>query len=370
MTYYKSGEDIYNEMTSTTDIDYDEGSLLYYVQKPVAEEISFLSLMLDESIKRMTVTDAYENGYIEDIEKKCADLGIYRKEATYATTELTLTGNSKAKLPSGSKIATKEGIVFVTNNQVIIDDSGMATVNATALNKGSKYNVEANTLINFVIQYQGIISVTNEIEVRDGYDEESDESLVQRYFEYVMSDETSGNVAHYKKWCKEIQGIGGANIYENTDENKQPKNGHVLCVLCDSNNRAIKDEEKLKEVADYIELRRPACSAVHVQSAIELTLSFSCDILYNPKTTSFETAKDTIFNCINDYLEKNAFNLTELDINKLESLAYSSDSIIMLKNFKVTINDKEYSVNDKVSVGADTVIVLSKEKSVINEIEV
>ena len=367
--YYKSGEEIYKEMTSNSDVDTDENSLMYYTQGGVAHEMSYITQMLDEAIKRMTVQDAYDNGYDKDVIAKCEDVCIYRKEATTATTFLEFTGQPKAKLPMGSKVATKNGMIFITSTDVVLDIDGNGSCNAVAADVGSKYNCGANKINNFCIKYQGFNTVTNPEEVKDGYDEESISDLMDRYYEYIRNDETSGNIAHYKKWCKDILGIGKANVYECTNELREHKEGHVLCVVSDSNNRAITDQNKLDEISNYIETKRPACAKVHVISAGEMMLSFSCEILYNNKIISLSDATELITDSIQSYLTDNAFELKSLDINKLESLAYSPDEIIKLRNFSVTIGDNTYGVNDVIDITDDMVIVLDKDNISITEIK-
>lgn len=367
--YYKSGDDFYKEMTSTMDVDTDSNSLIYYVQRGVADEMSYITLELDEAIKRMTVKDAYDNGYDKDVIAKCEDVGIHLKEATKATTVLNFTGQPKSKLPSGSKVATKNGMVFITNTDVILDEDGKGSCNATASDYGTNYNCAANKINNFCIKYQGFTSVTNPNEVKDGYDEESISSLLDRYYEYIQNDETSGNVSHYKKWCKDITGVGKANVYECTNELKQKVEGHVLCVVSDSNNRSITSQDKLDEIFNYIETKRPACAKVHVISANEIMLTFSCEILYNSKFISLTEAQDIIKDSIEYYLKNNAFELTSLDVNKLESLAYSSDEIIKLRNFSITLDGTTYTTKDTIDIGADTVIVLDNDNISITEIE-
>ena len=371
--YYKDTKTIYDQMTMKAKedgIDVDENSLMYYADYGVADAISYTRLLMDESIKRMTVNEAYDSNYIDDVIAKCNDVCIFQKEKTKATTRLKFTGRAKSKFPSGGKVVTKKGIIFVTNTDVILDDEGIGYCNATAEDYGKAYNTGANTLTNFVKKYDGILTVTNEEEVLNGYDDESIDSLVERYYEYIQTDETSGNVAHYKKWCKETNGIGNASIYECTNELKEEKEGHVLCVVCDSNNRAIKDQAVLDNLAKYIETKRPACAKVHVLSCNEIKISFSCEILFNSKTISLDDCTTLIKDYLNEYLKENAFELTSLDINKLESIAYAPDEIIKLKNFKVTIGDNTYTSSDVIDIGADTVIVLDEELSTVSEIEI
>ena len=46
-----------------------------------------------------------------------------------------------------------------------------------------------------------------------GEEEESDDSLRERYLGNMLKTAFGGNVAQYRQWAKEIAGIGGVQVY-------------------------------------------------------------------------------------------------------------------------------------------------------------
>ena len=182
MDFYKSEEEFYSEMAEKVKdvISTDKKSLFYNSNKPVSYELSNITILLDEIKKFMFAISSCDNGYSEFLTKHCSQLGVDRKIERFANGTLKVTGRENAILPTNTMVSTVDGIVFITQEELKIDSTGVGYVTIYAKEGGAKYNVEANSLTVFPTKYSGIISCTNEEEIKNGYDEEDDYSLLER----------------------------------------------------------------------------------------------------------------------------------------------------------------------------------------------
>lgn len=80
MTFYKSAEQFYDEMTSSEkEVDTSEYSLIYKSNMPVSMELSYMSMLMDEIEKKMYAKSALDSQYYDNLVKRCYDMGIERK---------------------------------------------------------------------------------------------------------------------------------------------------------------------------------------------------------------------------------------------------------------------------------------------------
>ena len=125
---------------------------------------------------------------------RAAEFGIDRKAAVKAVGTVTVKGNGTVE--SGAIFATDAGVQFQATQTVAID--GETEVPIEAITAGENGNVAAGTITKIPIAINGITAVTNDAETTDGYDEETDESLLNRLLLHVRNPITSGNANHYR----------------------------------------------------------------------------------------------------------------------------------------------------------------------------
>lgn len=134
--------------------------------------------------------------------------GIIAREATFATGSLTAQGNGTINV--GDLFQTEAGLQFeATETKEIVESGTFAIQCVTA---GANGNVPENSIVVIPVSIAGIASVTNESATTGGYDRETKESIIERYMEDVQQPITSNNKNHYKKWAKEVAGVGDAKI--------------------------------------------------------------------------------------------------------------------------------------------------------------
>ncbi|MBM6824781.1 baseplate J/gp47 family protein [Veillonella magna] len=204
----------------------------------------------------------------EYLTMRAAEAGVFRKEAVRAVGVVTVTGNGE--LPVGSRFATEAGVVFETIEHVVVRNT--ATVSVQAVIAGVGGNVMPGTITEIPASIPGISGVTNTLATANGYDEETDASLLARYLLHVRTPGTTGNATHYLEWALSVPGVGSAKIIP-------AWNGpNTVKVIVVDANRDAAPEELLTKVATYIESVRPIGARVTVVSARKKMIDISVKI--------------------------------------------------------------------------------------------
>lgn len=198
-----------------------------------------------------------DTAYGDFLTAKAKESGVIRKQATHAHGEVTVNGNGV--LPKGSQFATADGVLFETIEETIIN--GSTKVLIQAVDTGAIGNVGGNTITVIPMSIPGMQSVTNTTPTVDGFEEENDDALRERYFVHVRTPGTSGNKFHYYEWAMSVPGVGGAKIIPTWDGP-----GTVKVIIVNSEFKQA-TEELVKAVFDYIESVRPMGAVVTVKGA-------------------------------------------------------------------------------------------------------
>lgn len=177
---------------------------------------------------------------------RAAEFGIDRKPAVKAIGALTITGTKGIIVPQGSVFSTDNNVYFTTDAACTIADNGTVDVKITAQIAGTSGNVGANTIDKVPMSIPGVSKVINKDATHDGFEEETDESLLKRYLVHVRTPATSGNVMHYKEWALSVAGVGDVKVIPLWNGN-----GTVKVLVTDVNKNAA-SQELQKKVADYI----------------------------------------------------------------------------------------------------------------------
>ncbi len=169
---------------------------------------------------------------------RAAESGVIRRPAKKSVGTLEVTGTGT--IYAGSIFSTEAGTRFV------------ATSTTNIVNKGtSSGNVAANTITKIPLSIAGISTCNNPAATFDGYDEEDDETLRDRYLTKVRYPATSGNPREYVEWAMSIIGVGAARCIRCYNGP-----GTVKVIIVDSNFEEA-NAVLIQRVADYINEERP-----------------------------------------------------------------------------------------------------------------
>ncbi len=342
--FFKSAEDYYKEMTSTLkDVDISKKSLVYNSLMPCCYELSYQSMMLDEATKMVFASSALENKYSLYLERRCLEQGIKRKEATTATGTIKVVGKKKAKLPEKALISTKLGLSYITQQDVILDDNGVGYTTIIAEKEGGKYNADIGEINSMPVKYEGIFSIINEEKINNGYDQESDEDLYNRYLLKVRTPATSGNKYHYEQWAREVTGVGFAKCI--------PSPGHVKVIITDSNKRAA-NKELIQATYDHIDNIRPLLAGtLEVVTVKEITINITANVEIDSSVVLGDI-QNLFINEIQKYINDIVFKSKKISIAKLGGLLIGLNGVIDYSNLKINNSSKN------ITLGEDEIAVL------------
>lgn len=181
------------------------GSFIYDALAPVAEQIASFDTDLEAAKLEMDISNLTGDALAKRIYERT---GLERKGATKAVGSVSLTGTGT--INKGDLIETQAGTQFAVTETKTITTTGSVKIEAVIA--GSSGMVPANTITLFPVTLSGFTAVTNPLPTSDGFDAESDEDYLQRYYDYIRTPATSGNKAHYKSWAKSISGVGDAKV--------------------------------------------------------------------------------------------------------------------------------------------------------------
>lgn len=351
MAFFKSAETYYAEMTSTmNDVDISEHSLIYNSLMPCCYELSYQSLMLDEATKMVFAKTALDNGYSSYLELRCAEQGLTKKAVSTAAGTIKVTGVIGYTFPSGALVSTSLGISYTTDSALTLT-AEYGYVNITASGTGSSYNADIGDINTIPVKYEGISSVTNETAITDGYDEETDEELYDRYLIKVQTPVTSGNEYHYLNWSLSVDGCGGARITSLWNGN-----GTVKVTIINS-NKVGADAALINSVKAYIEANRPVGATVTVISAIEKAININATLTIDTNNYTLATVKASIITNITNYLKEIAFKQTYVSYAQIGSIILGTTGV------------KDYS-NLTINSGTSNITIANSEVAVIGSVVV
>lgn len=310
-------EQILSQLLSGISDEFDKsvGSFFYDVDKPISEQLCIISNRAEEILKNgfaLTATGIY-------LDSKVAEQGITRKAATPSIVYVTVTGSVGSVISIGDKVAS-DTLIFTVTESATLDETGTAIVSAKCDTPGKIGNVPIGAINRFPVTLPGLVSVINMSAAEDGFDEETDDELRERYFEKVSLPATSGSKYHYIMWAKEIGGVGDAKCIPLWNGN-----GTVKVIIINSDKEAA-SEELIAEVTQHIEESRPIGAAVTVESATPLVININVSLVLANGYTE-ETAVEKISESITKYFQKNAFTSTYISYAQIGGCILNCDAV-------------------------------------------
>jgi len=313
------------------------GSFFYDTQKPLAIELSRIYKKINTILKNAFARTATGKW----LDYKVAEQGLTRREATFSSGTVIITGDVGAQIQQGDKVMADRLTFTVTRTQTLTN--GQAEVSVVCDTPGLVGNVPVGAINTFPVTLSGLISVTNPAAMTGGYDEESDDSLRQRYFEKVSAPATSGNKHHYRLWAKEVPGVGDARVVPLWNGP-----GTVKVIIVNALKLAA-EPGLVSTVAAHIEDNRPIGAEVTVISAAPVFINISIVINKRPGAVDVQNEVET---AITAFLREIAF------VNEYVSIAHVGGRILACAGVR---DFRELTVNGgtmNIPVGQNQVAVL------------
>lgn len=292
----------------TSDVSKIEGSYTDSMVGPVSAELSKVYGSMNAVIP-IAFIDETSGSYID---KRCAEIGMYRKAGKAAAVTLSFTGSDGTAVPAGSIFLTASGLEFSTLADAVIS-GGTASAAATAADVGAAYNVAAGSIISQYNSIAGLTGVTNPSAAEGGVDPETDASLVSRYYAYLQKPSTSGNVHDYEQWALEVAGVGAVDV---TPLESGPGTVGVLIV---GPEKQPVDQTIVSACAAHIEAMRPIGPVVTVESASALAINVSVTVTID-ETTTKNAVQAALAAAVDTYLKSISFETYVVLYHRIEYL--------------------------------------------------
>lgn len=202
------------------DVDKREGSVIYNACAPAAWELAAMYAELGINME-LSFADTASGEYLS---RRVAEFGVNRKQASKAKRKGKFFDASGQPLdvPIGSRYAI-ENISFIAAIKV---EAGSFTLECEQ--SGSIGNKVFGALLPIDFVEKLARAELSDILV-PGDDDESDDSLRQRYIAAVNEPAFGGNVSDYKQKITSIDGVGAVKIFP-----VWQGGGTVKCTLCTS----------------------------------------------------------------------------------------------------------------------------------------
>lgn len=288
-------DELLQEMLGNISDDYQKtiGYPMYDILSAFALSLADTNAQLDRAIAALDPANLSGDDLTRYIYQR---RGLIRRAATYATATLEVTGTGT--IAEGDLFETDGGIQFAAATDMVIVDSG--TVDVVCTTVGSVGNVAANTITKMPVTITGIATCTNPEAAADGYDQESDAELLDRFYLSLSEPVMSGNRAHYRQWALEVSGVGDAKVYPLA---RGPNTVDVM-IINSLGRRA--DDELIARVQEYIdpgslglgEGKAPIGAYCYVCTADELPIDIAVTV-----TADDNTSHDVIEASIQENLE-------------------------------------------------------------------
>lgn len=312
-------ETIHETLLNNIPDDYQKtiGYPTYDLLKSVAFGLAELTSKNEAVIAKINVDNLIGDELTRFVKQR---KGVYRKLATKAKAAITITGTGQINI--GDLFETAGGVQFASIESKAIAGSGTVLVESVV--PGVNGNVGANSIIKLPVTIAGITAINNINPATGGYDEETDEALIERYYIALQTPATSGNKYHYRLWALEVSGVGDARVFPLWNGNNT-----VQVVIIDSLRKPA-NSELVSKVQLYIDPGSSGTGEGQAPIGAKCTVSSA-----TAKTINVSVTINAISGSDQDEIKVNIN--TELE-NFLSSLAFYENYVSYFKTGGV-IND-------------------------------
>ena len=317
------------------------GYLIYDVTEAIGQEMDEVDTVISETNAKLDIDNLTGNELTKFVSQR---RGITRKAATYAVGTVTVTGTGTVAV--GDIFETANGVQFEATSEVEVTETGTVPIQAKVA--GTSGNVGATSINQMPVTIAGISECINEEATAEGYDEEDDESLRERYYTALRTPAASGNKVAYNTWALEVAGVGDVQTYP-----LGHGNGTVDVVIIDTEMQPA-SEALVKEVQDYIDPNSegkglgtaPIGAKCYVEAATVTDINVSAKITLQSqaKQSDVETA---IKQAITDYLAEIAFTGSAVSYILLAARITDAKGVADVENLTLNDGTSNISIPDR-----------------------
>ncbi|WP_252503287.1 baseplate J/gp47 family protein [Sporosarcina sp. Marseille-Q4943] len=248
LSLLQTEEEILESMLDEVDpsLDKREGSIIYDALAPTAFELWRQKTLFYEMLLQAFAHRA-EGIFLDYI---ATDHNLSRYQAASSKVRLEITANEGVVIPLGTKIGSEENdFIFTTDEEIVIDSSGIGYVIASCNATGTITNVEPNTVTLLFDPIQYVRKITNPDYAYGGGDEEPDNSLRERILYQKRNPEHGGHEFDYVRWALSVTGVTYAKCLD------KPRGIGTVDLIIGANKTML--DEVLEDVIEYVDTKKP-----------------------------------------------------------------------------------------------------------------
>ncbi|GAB6100446.1 hypothetical protein JCM16358_23250 [Halanaerocella petrolearia] len=269
----------------------------------VFKTLTYVALKGVEELYKLLVK-VLPQGYVQYatgvwLELKVAEIGLERKPATKTKGSVTFVKDDPSanlKVEAGSIVKTKvssqgeELRYFTTRDVVSVAGESQFEVEVEAEFAGAKYNVGTGYITTLVTHIPGVEEVSNSADwiIKEGTEEESDDSLRNRYFLKWSELSTGSTKDAYESWARATPGVVDVEI-----DDMHPRGQGTVDVIIHPAS-----QELIQQVTDYINERKPLIDNVLVRDPefkqIDFDIVLTLDEFYGDEQDIVDEAETII----------------------------------------------------------------------------
>ncbi len=200
-------ESLLNEKLKLVDdtIDKRQGSIIFDTLAPNSAESVQMYINMNMLMDR-TFADTATG---EDLDRRVWERNITRNSATCAQVKAVFTGENDVYINS---VNIGDRFSGGGNDYTVIEKISDGCFKLMCEKAGESGNLYKGTIL--PVEYvEGLLKAEITDIIVYGEEEESDESLRNRYFSSFETKAFGGNIEDYKKLFKSIEGVGGCKVY-------------------------------------------------------------------------------------------------------------------------------------------------------------
>jgi len=264
----------------------------------------------------------FDNAFVQTasgvwLDMKCVEVNIYRFEARKTRGKVVFERDStegNVNIPKGTLISSrtmsdgKKYNFFTTDSFVLLEGQPSAMVEVEAELAGTAYNLPPYTITEIISPLPGIDRIYNLPDwiVQPGLDEESDESMRQRY-KLAWQSVPCATLSAYESWARSVPGVNQVAIIP------VGRGGGTVDVVITSVSGEASDEI-LVSVKQVIDDRKPFGVDVYVYRPEPVIIDISLSLVlfsYADESLVIQNIQEKVYNYFNAMAIGKDFVLSE-----------------------------------------------------------
>lgn len=278
--------------------------------------------------------------------------GLRRKQATQSIGEVTVTGTPNTVIPKDT-VFLAGNVEFTIDKSYTIPTSGNIKIKVKSVGYGGYANVLPNAIDRSEPHIMGVDNISNPKEIMNGYDQETDDDLRERYLEKLLHPPKAGNPAHYKLWATEVDGIWNAKVFRTW------QGGGTVKVVVIGLDRKSVGSDLIEKVKKHILEEAPIrYESLTVESATTKKVKVDVKIKLTQNANLIEV-KEEIKNRIEKYFYSISFKENKISYAKVGAEILKAPGVADYDNLKLNgsmgnVVMKETEVPELESLGVTT----------------